>query len=442
MSEINLNQFVANRADPFGSDYTNNSAEAMPRAWAAYGYPNSLTFAHYKLAYERMGAARGICVMPVDETWSQKPRITDDSDNDDESEFELAVKKLDRKLRSGLFRAMRGADERQRVGRYAGLLIVIADGKTLDAEIGTGEVIELKPFFEDQLKPNKWNLDTNSVDYGHPITYDLVEKAVDGEPTRQPTIHHSRLVMWAEGSDDGTIFGRSCLEPIYNTIITLDKLEGAGGTGFWRNARGAQAITFEGNSLQTVQDMLGAKTPSEIPEKLSEAVKGIGSDFEAVLALMNAKRETIVIALDNPEPFVRVCWDNIAAGTRYPETIIRGHQTGERASTSDQEQAAKTTTGRRDNFATPMIRKVIDKLIAVNALPDVEFDIVWPSMFEPSLSGKIDMFKVLTDAVRSIGGEADAVKLAKLVGIDAAPFEDMDLEGENQDDDESDTAKI
>ena len=435
MSIKELKQLVINRADPFGTDYMIDSAAAAPKSWNAYGYPTKLTFAHFKIAYERIGVARGICVMPVDETWSQIPRITNDSDNDDETEFELAVKKLDRKLRSGLFRAMRGADERQRVGRYSGLLVVIADGKPLNSEIGTGEVVELKPFFEDQLKPVKWNIDDTSVDFGQPILYELNEKPVEGEPSRQPTIHHSRLIMWAEGSDDGTIYGKSCLEPIYNTIITLDKLEGAGGTGFWRNARGAQAITFEGNSIQTVQQMLGATTAAEIPEKLSEAVKGIGADFEAVLALMNAKRETIVIALDNPEPFARVCWDNIAAGTRYPETIIRGHQTGERASTSDQEQAAKTTTGRRDNFATPMIRKVIDKLIAVGALPDSDFDVVWPSMFEPSLSGKIDMFKVLSDSIRSLGGEADAVKLAKLVGLEteAFEFEESDLIGEDID---------
>lgn len=440
MSDNSPRQLILNRADPFANDYVLGNALAHPKAWNAYGFPVKLTFEHFKLAYDRIGVARGICVMPVEETWSQKPRITNDSDNDEETPFELAVKKLDRTLRSGLFRAMKGADERQRVGRYAGLLVVIADGKPLDSEIGTGEVVELKPFFEDQLKPIKWNLDANSVDFGQPVLYELNEKPVEGQPSRQPTIHHSRLIMWAEGSDDGTIYGKSCLEPIYNTIITLDKLEGAGGTGFWRNARGAQAITFEGNSIQVVQQMLGAKTPAEIPEKLSGAVKGIGADFEAVLALMNAKRETIAIALDNPEPFARVCWDNLAAGTRYPETIIRGHQTGERASNSDQEQAAKTTTGRRDNFATPMIRKVIDKLIAVGALPASEFDVVWPSMFEPSLSGKIDMFKVLADSVRAIGGEADAVKLAKLVGLETEAFEEMDIEGEL--DDESNPTKV
>lgn len=430
MSETNLSKLVLNRADPFATDYVIGTNAGLPRSWSAYGYPEKLTFNHFKLAYQRIGVARGICVMPVDETWSQQVRITDDEDADDESAFELAVKKLDRRLRSGLFRAMKGADERQRVGRYAGLLVVIADGKQLDQPIGTGEVVELKPFFEDQLKPIDWNKNQQSVDFGQPVMYQLHEETIDGEPSRQPSIHHSRLIMWAEGSDDGTIYGKSCLEPIYNTIITLDKLEGAGGTGFWRNARGAQAITFEGNSIQVVQQMLGAKTPAEIPEKLSEAVKGIGQDFEAVLALMNAKRETIAIALDDPEPFARVCWDNIAAGTRYPETIIRGHQTGERASTSDQEQAAKTTTARRNNFVSPMIRKVINKLIDVEALPKAEFEVVWPSMFEPSLSGKIDMFKVLSESVARMGGEYIPAELAKLVGLDTAPFEDMDIDGE------------
>lgn len=427
------------RTDIFGKDYTAANTEGMPVSWPMYGYPGHLTFKHYYAAYSRISAASAVVRIPVEEAWSQFPRICNDETATDDP-LAAEVSALDKRI--GLFRAMKGVDERQRVGRYAGLIVIIKDSRKLNTPIGNGEVVELKPLYESQIKPTTWNTDANSVDYGKPTMYQLNENGIgdrDENNGRSCDVHPSRLVIWAEGADDGSIYGRSCLEPVYNSILTLDKIEGAGGTGFFRNARGQQVLKYQASDIQQMMSTMGIKTTDELKDKLKETTDDFAAVKDAIMLLINGERETVSITLPDPEPFARMCWDNIAAGTRYPETIMRGSQTGERASTQDQEQAAKATTGRRRDFLTPAISATINKLIELGALKAGrrnQFEVVWPDAFEPSLEGKLQMMKVAMDGMK--GYNPDPVKLAMLCGmtqeqaqafaVDELPLDD---EGEN-----------
>lgn len=402
------------RADLFGSDYTAGGLAYKPQTWAMYGYPTELQFSHFYAAYERIGAARSVVRMPVNECWSGYPKLCiDPADKDDA--FEREVLKLDKRI--GLFRAMKGVDERQRVGQYGALFITIKDGRPLNMEIGSGEVVSLKPLYESQIKPTTWNTDEKSPEYGMPTMYQINENAIgdrDKNAGRSTEIHPSRLIFWAEGSDDGTIWGESALKPVFNSVMCLDKIEGAGGTGFFRNARGAQMINFEGADINKIQQLLGAKTTEEIMPKLNDMVDGLNKYGDAVVAMVNAKMQTISITLPDPEKFAKLCWDNIAAATGYPETIMRGSQTGERASNNDQAQAQKETNSRRMWFLEPAIQRTIDKLIQLGALPKSDYEIYWPQ------SGNPETLKLLADATRGTG--VDIATLAEIAGYDKDQF--------------------
>lgn len=415
------------REDIFGASYAPNDVGFKPQTWAMYGYPNEPVFDHYYALYERDGAARAVIQMPVKECWSGYPKICIDPANKNDA-FEAEVLKLDKRI--SLFRSMRGVDEIQRIGQYAALMIVIKDGRPLNMPIGRGEVVQLKPLNEAQIKPTSWDSDNTSINYGQPTMYQVDENAIgdrDPHAGRSTEVHPSRLIFWAEGSNDGTIWGESALKPVLNSILCLDKIEGAGGTGFFRNSRGAQTVNFEGADLGKLQQLLGADKPSDIMPKLNDMVDGLNKYGDAVVALMNAKMQTISITLPNPEQFAKLCWDKIAAGIGYPETIIRGSQTGERASNNDQSQAQKETNSRRMWFLDSAISRTIDRLIELGALSKSDYTIYWPQ------SGNAEMLKLLADATRGYG--VDIAKLAEIAGFDRDQFAADELpmtdEGEN-----------
>lgn len=417
------------REDLFGASYAPNGVGFKPQTWAMYGYPNEPVFDHYYALYERNGAARSVVRLPVNECWSGYPKICIDPANKEDA-FEREVLKLDRRI--GLFRSMKGVDERQRIGQYAALMVIIKDGRDLKLPIGRGEVVQLKPLYESQVKPVDWDHDSASATYGHPIMYQVQENAIgdrDPQAGRSTEVHPSRLIFWAEGSDDGTIWGESALKPVLNSILCLDKIEGAGGTGFFRNARGAQTVNFEGADIGKLQQLLGADKPSDIMPKLNDMVDGLNKYGDAVVALMNAKMQTITITLPDPEKFAKLCWDMIAAATGYPETIMRGSQTGERASNNDQAQAQKETNSRRMWFLDSAISRTINKLIELGALPKADYTIYWPQ------SGNAEMLKLLADATRGHG--VDIAKLAEIAGFDRDQFAADELpmndKGENID---------
>lgn len=419
------------REDLFGGTYQGAMSSFQPSSWRIYGYPGNLEFNHFYTAYERIASARSVVRLPVNECWSDNPIVAADPKNEGD-QMAAAVNALDGRI--GLFRAMKGVDTRQRVGRYGALFMRVADGQTLDKPLKKGRLVSLTPLYESQLIPAKTDTAPASPTYGQPTMYQINEDAT-GDRNKDAagltgSIHPSRVIIWAEGSDEtGSIKGESALMPVFNSIMTLDKIEGAGGTGFFRNARGAQKVTFDGADLSKLQQLLGAKSPGEITDKLNDMVDGLNAYNDAVVAMMSASMDTITIELPDPEQFARLCWDNISAATGYPNTIMRGSQTGERASNNDQAQADKETEGRRRSFLNYAIRHTIDRLIAIGELPNVSFDVYWPQ------SGSAEKLKLLTEATRGYGVSIE--KLAEIAGFDPEQFGADELEDDDDGENES-----
>ena len=184
------------------------------------------------------------------------------------------------------------------------------------------------------------------------------------------------------GQGDGTIYGKSSLKSVFNALVTIFKIIGAGGEGFYKNARGAQ--------------FLGVHKDTRITQEWEESLDGALEDFvrglDKFLTLQGVDRETISIQLADPKPFFEIAMSEVVSAQRYPLTVMIGQQTGRLASDEDQKQAAKTTKERQDNFAEPALRKFIDRFIELGFIDPVDdYEIVFPDPFEPSTSDKIDM---------------------------------------------------
>jgi len=221
-----VNQFgqsaIALRLSDAGISGGYHFADCLHNIYANFGYPQQLQFFNFWNMYRRNGTAKAIVNIPPNITWLDAPTI--EASNRFLSDLEKLIE--DRKLWSRL----KGLDKRQRVGRYAGLFIEIKDGKELDQPVdtvsGVDAVVSFKPIYESQLTV------ATVDDDGNPTMYNYNSSAVgnrDDKSARSAMLHPDRVVVSAEGADDGSIYGIPELEGCFNSLMDLVKLGGASG---------------------------------------------------------------------------------------------------------------------------------------------------------------------------------------------------------------------
>ena len=110
----------------------------------------------------------------------------------------------------------------------------------MDTEVGqlsgVESLVNLQPMDESQLEVNQVDTDQRSENFGEPIYYQFDSTAVGNRNEllgKTFKIHPSRVIIAAEGADDGSIYGVSSLEAVYNDLMDLRKISGAGGEGFY-----------------------------------------------------------------------------------------------------------------------------------------------------------------------------------------------------------------
>ena len=232
----------------------------------------------------------------------------------------------------------------------------VRDGKEpnepLDSELnGLGSLVEMVPLYESQLEVMSTDNDPKSDNYGLPTMYQF-NSAASGNRNEKArasfNIHPSRIVLAAEGADDGGIYGVSSLEACFNSLMDIRKIMGAGGEGFYRNA--AQRFTFN------LEDPMAAQQNLELLESFNENFdEFIQSPFRRAMWTPGMKAESIQSDLINPKEFFFNCLHDISAASKIPATILIGQQTGRLASEEDSTHFLTMVQSRRANFITEMI---------------------------------------------------------------------------------------
>jgi len=366
---------------------TYDQADALHNVYNDFGYPFELSFFNLINMYRRFGPATAVVDIPPDLSWLTHPTIKGSE------KFNLELKKLIKKTK--LWNRTKGLDKRQRVGRYAGMFIEISDNKKPDLPVGklTGiaNIRNLKPLYEGQLHVLNTEQDLTKDNYAQPTMYEFRNTdASNKNPDENSSfhIHPDRLIIAAEGADDGSIYGFSSLENIFNDLMDLRKISGSGGEGFYQNTRSAPVIEIDDETqVPSAKDQ----------EKLTKEIDDFLGKWQKKFISRGMKFVYPNIKLDSPKEFAENSWNNISAGSRISTNILRGVQTGVLAGDKDNQSTMIMIQSRRENFLTELVTTIIDWFILHGVLSFSEYEIEWDDLTAASEDQKLDIGKKMAE---------------------------------------------
>ncbi len=397
--------------------------------YADFGYPDIVDFFKLYHMYSRKGVAKNAIELPVETGWKIPPEI------EANEAFDREFKKLVKKTK--FWQRLKGLDTRQRVGRYAGLFMRVKDGKApsepIKGRFSSVESLEsITPLYESQLRPTTYDKDPKSVRFNMPILYQLSSTEIGGRDegnTASTPVHWTRIVIAAEGADNGSIFGVPVLEAGYNDLVDLRKINGGGAEGIYKNS--AMKVVFD------IDGSKNSKLTGGLLETLKEQFDAfIFSPFRKAFVTGGMDIKTLETKLMDPENFNKNSMSDFAASVKIAITILTGNQTGRMASDEDQKSYLNMVQSRRENWQTEMITDVIDWLMLFGLLPIAEYEVVWDDLLAASDEDRLknaDTMSVTNKNNIRVGAVYSVDEIREAAGLDAETFVEPD---ESLDDDE------
>jgi hypothetical protein len=423
----------------FGNQKHNHAAD--------FGYPDQVTFDLAFDAYCRNPLARAAVDKTISKTWEDNPFLQEfqrdgtKGGKQKETKVEADIRqRFDDLL---IWQHMAECDGRSLVGAYSGLILRLADNQPFRAPVtrvsgGLLGLVEVIPAWEGQLKVHEWDTNETSDTYGQPLMFHYSESAVGQQKQpRQFEIHPDRVIVW---SRDGSLNGRSALEPGYNALLDMEKIRGGGGEGFWKNAKSGLSLQIDKDAkIADMAAVMGVDV-KDVVDKIDEQVEGFNKGFDKSLLLQGITATPVQVTLPSPEHFFAIALQSFAATFAAPLKILVGSQTGERASTEDSSEWAKVNMSRRTNRVIPRIRAFIARLERFGILPQKDWHLAWTDLTESSVGEKIDRAVKMADVnVKQPAGEivftGDDIRAV----VDMEPLSDADrFRDEPDTDDERD----
>lgn len=364
-----------------------------------YGYPDTVEFEHAYATWRRNGFAKALVGKTTDKTWQDAPVLREKEETHDETVLEAGIRERFDDIR--VWQAMKQADARSMVGRYAGLLFRLRDGRQWSEPVGrvargVDGLVEVVPAWEGQLTVSQWDNDPMSETFGQPqmFLYDSTIDTRNSGVSHAMEVHPDRVYIWSE---DGTVHGQSKIEACYNALLDMEKIRGAGGEGFWKNAKSQPVLSASPDvDMNALAAAFGVEL-SELADELDAAMERFNRGFDQGLFLQGMDAKTLGVTLPSPEHFFNVAVQEVAASWPIPQKILVGMQTGERASTEDANEWSQIIMARRAAMVMPNIRDVIRKLERFGVLPDRDWFIQWADLTEATLGQKFDIAAKMAD---------------------------------------------
>lgn len=414
---MNALTILANAARRLDAMFPGFFPGAKHNHYRDFGYPESLDFKQLYDMYLRNGIAHAAVQKTIEKTWQENPFLLDHERDGSEGEDKKETK-LEREVRLRfdelrLWQRLAEADTRSMVGAYAGVILRLADSKPFSEPVdtvpgGLDGLVEVVPAWEGQLTVAAWDTDETSATYGQPTMFSFNEAnvATGLQNHRAFQVHPSRVIVW---SRTGDVHGRSALEPGYNDLVTIEKVVGAGGEGFWKNAKSAPVLEVDKEAKIAEMAKAMGVAPADLADRMNDQVADWQKGFDQLLMVQGMQAKTLNITLPDPEHFFGVALQSFAASVSIPLKILVGNQTGERASTEDASDWAQTNNSRRANIVVPNIMMLVRRLVEFRILPQKDWFLDWADLTEASIGEKIDRAVKMADTNQKMKDSGEIV---------------------------------
>lgn len=357
--------------------------------YETFNWDTNPTVEQFYGMYLRNAYARAICDMPVEATWRDAPEIVDhaepdDSTGDSETDFEQAV--------AALFDAQRVAHYLKRgdvlsgIGEFGVIVLEFSDTDAPDdfaTEVTPSESLELtglRPFSQASVT----EIDVGgpgSGRWGEPVSYEL-DLTDEDDAVTQPgpdelEVHHSRVLhIPADGLLDDEIRGTPRQEPVWNNLTDIEKALGSAGELAYRAS--AWGLNVNIDSDYQLEDGGDA-----MDEHLQRWYYGL----EPILQTQGADEVQSLGGEEiDPKLVIDPNVEAISAQVGIPQSVLKGNETGERATEQDLKEWYGKIQSRREEIVTPtIVRELIDRLLEYGVLPEPAgdgYDVEWEPLAE------------------------------------------------------------
>lgn len=389
--------------------------ETKHNHYSDFGWPTNPGFQQFYDMWDRNGIGAAAVNHISDKTFQDNPVIRESEDAGETTALEKAIADRFRSLR--VWQQFAEADRRGMVGRYGALILRLADNRRFNEPVGAvrgglNGLVDVIPAWEQQLRVSSWETDEMSENYGKPTMYEFNESQVGGDDNqrnpRQFQVHPDRVVIF---SQDGTIHAKSILRPGYNDLLTIEKVSGSGGEGFWKNAKSAPVLNVDPKAnIDKLRQLVGANSTSEIKDKVGETVDDWNKGFDKTLMLQGIEAKSLGVTLPTqPEQYYDMPLKSFAASVRIPMKILVGNQTGERASTEDVKSFNKTIASRRENETLPTIHDFIEKLVNYGVLLDRDWFVEWEDLTDTTPEEKVERADKMASTNQKMVGTGEII---------------------------------
>ncbi|QGZ13226.1 portal protein [Vibrio phage NF] len=367
-------------------------------AWCEYGYKADLTFRDLYNAYRRGGLAFSAVNKLVGKCFSSYPMVIEGSEKNEagkETPWERSVNKT---LTSRFWHAFAEADRRRLVGRYSGILIHFKDSKRWNEPVDrSGRAIEkFTVAWANCLIPKEYDSDVNSETYGQPTMWQYTATLPNGGK-KLFDVHPDRVFILG----DYTLDAIGYLEPGYNNLVNIEKVEGGSGESFLKNAARQLSVNFDKEiDFASLAAMYGVSV-DELQGKYDEAAKELNRGNDTIMVTQGATTTPMVSDVPDPTPTYDINVQSFAASVDMPSRILVGNQQAERSSTEDNKYWNGRCQSRREIELNEEIEDFIEqKVIGLGVVKSVsEFTVMWDDLNEATQSEKLANMKLAAEIV-------------------------------------------
>ncbi len=297
------------------------------------------------------------------------------------------------------------------VGRFSGLIIQYRDSKPWDQPVNSQAlsaqkdlgIIGLIPAWEGQLTADSIDDNPQSDTYGKVLTWSYSEGSViESVTSRTLTIHHDRIIIISEGSEDGNhLSGIPLLKAGFNNLTNLQKVEGAAPESYYKNS--ARQLMYKPDKEVSAKDFesiarkVTGNQNATMKDYINEITKLLNNGFDSAVAFHGD-----VSPIQGQVPDPRSTWEinaqSFAASVRVPMRVLFGTEAGKLAGDQDGDSFGQTCMQRREWLSSSVITPIIDRLIKSGIIVDDEYNVEWSDLLEPSLSNKLDIITRMSEA--------------------------------------------